>query len=361
MIKEGKFGVQEAVCLASIAISSKIFFSSPGYLTRFVGAAGWYMTIISCVTAIIAFKLIMMLFKQFPGKNIIDIFELTLGRGTGFFFSISFVAFFLYSDGILIREFIGVTKTFILTDTPLSVLAVLFVAVVMVVAVLGLESIARVAKFFAYTLLFFFVFVILLCVQNYQVTNLFPVGGYGIDKTLIHGLKRCSAYDEVMILTVFAGSLQGTKYLKKAGCISLFISGAIISIGLFCFSLAFPVQVLQELTSPMFTMARSISYGAFLQRLDPIFVFMWTISTLITGAIFFYSSVSCYCKIFRIRDTKPVILPMGILLFLIVMMPKSLLSVISGGVQTLRGYGWVVLFVLPIICLFVNAFKKETS
>lgn len=52
MIKEGKFGVQEAICLTWITIVSKVFFSSPAVLARLIGSTGWYATLISAAVAL---------------------------------------------------------------------------------------------------------------------------------------------------------------------------------------------------------------------------------------------------------------------------------------------------------------------
>lgn len=358
MIKEGKFGVQEAVCLATTAMSTKLFYSSPGYLTRIVGTAGWYMTIISNITALIAFSVILLLFYIYPGKNMIEIFEISLGRVIGFIFSILFGAYFLFSAGTIMREFLDIFKIYVLPETPLSLLALCVLSAVILSASLGLESIARVSKIFGYSILVCLIIVLLLCTQHYKAENLYPLLGYGIGKTVMHGMLRSSVYSEVMILTVFASSLQGTKYLRKAGYLSLLISGGIVAAGLFCFTMAFPVHQLQELAAPMFILARSISYGEFFQRLDPFFVFIWTICTLITVSILFYSAISCYNKTFRIQDRRVTIFPMSIFLFIVAIVPKDFLTVVEGSVQIFRENGWIVTFLLPIIALIVTGFRR---
>lgn len=93
MIKEGKFGVNEAVCLVTMAICNKIFSTTPGYITRTIGNTGWYMTLISCATALVFFILIYLLLKRFPGKNIVEIYDASLGRAVGFIFS--------FADGVI--------------------------------------------------------------------------------------------------------------------------------------------------------------------------------------------------------------------------------------------------------------------
>lgn len=359
MIKEGKIGVQEAVCLATITMSTKIFFSSPAFLTRFVGNTGWYMTLISNATAALAFTFIYLLLKRFPGKNIVDIFDISMGRIVGFIFSFMFTATFLQGAGVYSREFIEVLRIFVFPDSPTGFMIGALVVAVTVAAFLGLENIARISKLFGYIMLFAFIMLLILASQNFKYTNLFPILGFGLGPTLVHGLLRSSAYEEVTVLTVFAGSLQGIRYIKKAGYISLILSGIIISAGLLCFTLIFPYTVNQELAAPMYIFARTIRYGAFIQRLDPLFLFLWNTATFITISVLFYSSVSTYCKMFRLQDTRPVIIPMAVLLFALAMTPKDFPSIVYGYVERIREYGWAIFYVLPLVALIIAVLRKK--
>jgi spore germination protein KB len=359
MIKEGKFGVQEAVSLTTITISGKVFFTSPALLADFVGTASWQVTIISSITAMIAFSFVFLLLKRFPDMDIVQIFNIVLGPVAGFIASIIFAAAFLQGAGTILREFSDVIKVYVYPETPQNIILISFIAGTVIAAYLGLETIARLSKLVVYIMLSAYILVLALSVKNYNITNLFPILGYGVDRTVIHGLMRSSAYDEVLIISVFAGSLQGAKYIKKAGFISLILSGCIIAVGLFCFTLAFQVETTQELTAPMYVLARGIKLGTFLQRMDPIFIFLWNFASFISVTILFYCAVSIYAKTFKLNDTRPVVVPMSVLLFLVAIFPKDFTSVIEGYVQKSRELGWTVFFGLPIIVLIIALIRKK--
>ena len=59
------------------------FFTSPSALTNYVGTASWYMTLISDLTAIIGFAFLYLLLKRFPGKDIVEIFNVSFGKLIG--------------------------------------------------------------------------------------------------------------------------------------------------------------------------------------------------------------------------------------------------------------------------------------
>lgn len=359
MIKEGKIGVQEAVCLIVIAISNRVFFTAPTVVEQAVGTAGWYMSLISNIISIVFFSFILLLLKRFPGKNLLEIYDLAFGRVIGFMLALIYSVSFLAASGILLREFYEILKSFVLPQTPISALNASMTVVIAVSVFLGLETIARVAKLGAFFGLFLYLLLLLLSAPNFQFSNLFPILGYGFGKTIMEGFTRSSAYSEVIVLAIVAGSLQGISHIKKAGYISLILSGLLISGGIFCMQLQFPYYAFQEQTAPLYTMATIVDYGSFFQRLDPAFLIMWLIITVISGSIVFYCSVSSYCKTFSLKDKRPVIIPMAVLLFTVTMIPGDLPSVIHVYIEILKTFPIFLFYLLPLAALITAVLRKK--
>jgi spore germination protein KB len=266
---------------------------------------------------------------------------------------------FLTASGVLLREFFEILKSFVFPNTPISVLNGTMIIIVAVAVFLGLETIARAAKLAAFIALFGYLLLLALSSQNYKLSNLFPILGYGIGNTIIEGVTRSSAYSDVIVLAVFAGSLQGVKHIKRAGYLSLILSGLLVSIGIFCMSLIFPYYTFQEQTAPLYTLATMIKYGTFFQRLDPAFLFLWIIVTIISSSVVFYCSVSSYCKTFRLQDRRPVILSMAVLLFAVTMIPEDLPSVIAEYIELLRTLPIFLFYVLPLAALLTAIWRKK--
>jgi spore germination protein KB len=359
MIKEGKFGPQEGVWLIVITVCTKIFYTSPSMVAALTGTAGWYMTLISASVALLGFTFIYMLLKSFPGKDIIEIFEITLGPFIGFIFSSMLAIAMLYIASIRMREFLEVVKVYILPITPMPLILVLFLISVVILNMLGIETLARLSKLTSYGMVAGFFIVIMLAWQNYNVNNLFPIFGYGIKETLYHGLIRSSTYGEVIIIAVFAPCFQGTKYIKKLGYRGLILSAFFISLALLSFTLTFPYHVGMEIVSPMYEMAALIDYGRFLQRVDPIFLFIMGISSIISASTIFCAFISIYCKMFAMQDTKPVILGGSIIVFSLALFQSSMSDVVFKSVQNIRNYGGLFFYVLPVISLIAAKSRKK--
>lgn len=361
MINEGKIGVQESISLIVMAICSKIFFTSPGFLTTLVGTAGWLTTLISCTTSIVLFTFTYLLLKRFPGKNIVEVFNITLGSILGFLFSSIYAIAFLFEGSVVAREFADFMKIFTFPETPISFIIGAFIFVIAAAVYLGLESIARVAKLVGYSALGGYILVIMLSATEYRLANLFPVFGYGLDRIFLNGVVRSSAYSEVIILSVIAGSLQGSQHIKKIGYTSLVLSGVLLSMGLICMNLVFPYYITQEIVAPLYIMARSVEYGAFIQRLEPVALFLWIITTIITVSILLYCTVSVYCKMFRLQDMRPVIIPLSVIMFTAAMFPKDFSIIVGEYVQGTRTYGAAVFYLLPLITLLVSLVRGKRT
>ncbi len=359
MTKEGKIGFQEALWLLVITTSTKLFFSSPTMAVKLVATAEWYMTLVSAVVAAVGFIFIYLLLKRYPENNIMEIYNDVFGRFLGFILSFLLAAVLLIEAAVGIREFAEVQKVYVFPKTPITFIIGAFVAVAVILSFLGLEAVARYTKLVAFSLILAFVIIIILAFQHYQLHRLFPIYGYGLGKTIYHGAMRSSAYGEVIIVAIIAKSLHGAKEIKKLGFTSLLISEVLVLVAYLAFLLTFSYFFGRELTAPMYVMSSLINYGVFFQRTESIFLFIWNLTSLISGSVLLYMVLIVYCHMFRIKDKKPLIFPFAIILFSLSMIPRGIMDVISIYRQDLMQYGWIVFYIPPLIALITAIIRKK--
>jgi len=118
--------------------------------------------------------------------------------------------------------------------------------------------------------------VVLALFPHYRIDNITPVFGKNT-KILLNGIfVKHFGFIETILLFFFAPILGNYKEIKKAG----FITFAIISFISVSFTLAYcltvPYPASGSFFLPLYQMTRMIKSGAFLQRLEPIVVFVWT-------------------------------------------------------------------------------------
>ena len=359
MIDEGTIGMHEAVWLITITISAKVFFTSPATVMQLVGAAGWYMTLVAAALALLGFLCIYQLLKRFPGKDLVDIYEIALSRPLGSVFSCITGVYALAIAFIRLAEFTQTMRVYVLPLSPNWYIIGFFVLAIFVLAKLGVESIARLSVLLVYPMLVGYTLVIMLGSQNYRLYNLYPILGHGLKATVWNGFVRSSVYGEIIVLAVFAKSFQGAQYIKREGLISLGLSALILSSSLLFFSLSFPYHIGREIIAPMYEMAALINYGQTLQRVEPVFLLIWIISSLISTATMFYSFVWIFCKTFRIPDKNPIVLGGSVLVFAASLMHRDMVSIIVGAVELIRKIGSLIFFVMPLIALTAALIRKK--
>ena len=140
------------------------------------------MTLISALTAMFGFMFLYLLLKRFPNKNIMEIADMVLGKLGSIIFLFLFGGFLLWSASISIREFAEVLKVYVLPQSPPSFIIILFLITIIVLSFMGLETIARFAKFIIYILGVGFILVFPAFCPEHCTSVSFPLLGYGLIK-----------------------------------------------------------------------------------------------------------------------------------------------------------------------------------
>lgn len=358
MIKEGKFGAHEMICLVVIAMGNKALFSAVSEFLDLSATSAWIMTLISCASASLLFIFVYKLLKRFPGKNLMEIFDITLGRAVGFVFSLAFAVAILFCCSILIREFAAISSEYVFPNTPQISIKIALMLPVILACYFGLESIARFSKFTTYFALLSLLLLITGIIPFMETENMYPVMGYGLDATVWEGLKHTCTYSEVIFVAIFAGSLHGIKQIKKAAYISLLVSGIIIAGVTLVSILVLSYPLGQEQLAPLYVIARQINMGHFFERLDPLFLYLWFVSTIITVAIEFYTGISVYCKAFKLQDHRALILPAAAVVLAVSFIPKNFTAV-ERALMFIRTYGIFVVFLMPVVALLVSLVRRK--
>jgi len=70
----------------------------------------------------------------------------------------------------------------------------------------------------------------------------------------------------------------------------------------------------EHLTFPFFSLARYISVARFLERVDALIMVMWVAGVTVKVAAFYYAAALGAGQLFGLKDYRPVVLPLGVIL-----------------------------------------------
>ena len=112
-------------------------------------------------------------------------------------------------------------------------------------------------------------------------------------------------------------------------------------------------------TMPLYSAAAYIEFGGFFQRLDSIFLLIWTLSFVCYLSIVSKFGLYIFRKISNIKETKAIIYPYSFLMFAICLIPKN--SSISKFYET-NIYPYIVIvlvFIISFLVLILAYFKRK--
>ena len=316
-----------------------------------------YVAIIAILISYLIYKLI----KNFSGSDIIDISEYLGGKVFKTIIGIIFISYFSISSGILLRNFCECLKIVYYPMTSLVFIILAFIVTLYIVLKFNFSSISKVNLIIIPLVLISIVFLFVANLENFSISNMFPIFGDGLFDTFVTGLGNISAFAGIALLYFLPPYLQEPQKTKKVFLLSMFF-GAIyllLCVSIILFMLIFLMYTNEIL--PLYSAARYIEFGTFFQRLESIFLLIWILQVCCYLAIITKISISILKKVTNCKYEKPIILLFTLLIFAISFLPKNyaISKFIESSVNKYLSIG-ITIFLGLIILILAN-FKKSVK
>lgn len=348
MIREGRFGVFEAVTLLLWPTLGKIYLSYSSGIIQENYSAAWIAVIIGCITASIWFLPLAGLLKRYPGEDFANIAESVAGPFFGKILTGVVVGFFFISTVLILRQIAETVIGTALPQIPLLAIIIPFTLVMLLPSYWGLETSARFAALATPFLLIGGIGLFFLQFKNMSLNNLAPLWGPGIKQLAINGFSCSSLLSELIFLGFLAPSIPKKKTIAIG--IYLIVSASILlTAAMLVTQTIFPPQVAAENTYPFYEISRSIYFGRFYQRVEFVFIFIWISIVLLSLAIRFYFTTIGLARIFRMPYHQPLIGMVALMVLAAALLFPNYNTVIYLD-NLIRGHwSWVPAFLIPLI------------
>lgn len=279
------------------------------------------------ILAIILVLLICNLFKRFPGQDILDISNFLFGKHFKFLVGILFLAYLLSTGGIFLRYFCEALKIIYFSQTQIYYILLLFIITVIIVAKLGDKAIIRSNLLLLPITLLGITFIFIANIKNLVPQKIFPLLGYGFDKTFIEGLENLYAFGNIAVLYFLPSYLKDIKQFKKISIISIVISCVYLLLCLSLLLIMFTFILSNQEIMPLYLASRFIEFGTFFQRVDAIFLLIWIWTMVLHLSIFMMLSIKIFQKITIIKNRNIIIYFFSFIVFIISLIPKNLVQI----------------------------------
>ncbi|WP_010252694.1 GerAB/ArcD/ProY family transporter [Acetivibrio cellulolyticus] len=298
-----------------ILLSGVMFGSAPLLISSSVAAlAGpdsWISIIIATVVGLLVVWINTILAQLHPGKTILEVIQIVLGKWLGGFMAVCFVLI-TFITGTQVAWYVGdFFTTMYMAGTSSYYINILFVAVLAIALLYGLEAMFRATEIIFMLGFPLMTISLIMLAPQVKVDNLLPIMENGIGPAIKGVIPIMSFVIMPIILLnmVFPANIVDFKKAKKAMFVGYFL-GIIVS----AFAIMFCVLVLgstvtANLRFPLFTVTKEINVGTIFSRVEALVVFVWIVTNFISTYAFLYASIKGLSQLLKLKDYKTLVLP----------------------------------------------------
>lgn len=333
----------------------------PALIVSIAKQDAWITALITPILGIPVIWIYCFLGSEFPNMTLVGIIKKVFGKWIGFIFSAAYVGLFLEMAAHIPWYVSNFLTMQVMPETPRYVINFLFMAAVILAGLYGIEAIARASEIFMYFVLISFLISMLLILPKVSIENIQPVLENGIIQ-IVKGsifIAAFTTFPMIALLMIYPMNAKNIMKAKKSILKGYLQSGAIVFIIIFVSISVLGSAVIEKSRYPTYFLMKEIDVGVIFTRLEFVIAVVWNITELSIGILFFYSGVTGLSELFGLKDYKKIVIPMGIITFLMsgVIYPDSTYEsnwIVYAWMPYILTYGLII----PLILISVFLIKK---
>lgn len=298
-----------------------------------------------------------------PGKNLYQLFEFCFGRKASIILAFLYSTYFIYLGSRVIRDVGELITAALMPNTPIEVISITFSLIVGYIIYLGLEVLGRTAEIFSpYIFVFIFlVTIFLLASGTIEVGRIQPVLGEGIRpiaKAIFPNIMTFP-YGELVTFLIVLPYVSNTEYRLRISIIGVCIASLLLIIASILTIWTLGVDTMQRSNFPLLSVARIVSIGNFIERIDAFVVFIMLLTILIKSCLFFFAGLKGLEHIFHL-PFRYFAFPMSMLLALFsVLTSLGFADLVQEGLKMVPYYMHIPFqFCIPLLVFMVTKWKQ---
>ncbi|WP_406567161.1 GerAB/ArcD/ProY family transporter [Brevibacillus borstelensis] len=268
---------------------------------------------------------------------------------------------FHFSFGTDARDLGNFIVSNVMPETPVEVILISFSMVVVIATRYGLEVIARTTEIFFPWIFVSLLFLTFTLLPEIEINQLEPVTEGGIKPLLGAGIQFSSLQEFVCFLMLLPFVNRPKKVLH-----SLLLGAAAGGVILIIITALCILVLGSDFTArniyPSFVLAKKISIGNFLERVEVLLAGVWFLSIFIKTTITFYVSALGLAQSLELRTYKPLTVPLGVLMVaLSVLAYPNITKLLEFVPKIWFSYAYTFLLLLPLLLLLVALIRGKSE
>ncbi|MZQ82212.1 endospore germination permease [Paenibacillus sp. 5J-6] len=260
--------------------------------------------------------------RMYPAMTLFDMNEHVLGKWLGKGVTLLYIyVMFVLSAQVLF--YIGTFMTTqIMPTTPIQSIHILMITFTVIGAKLGVVILARTAEiFFPWILLLFFLLVIFVAPQS-NIKNLLPIGEASFMSIARPAMFMIvfSFFPIIFTLCLISKEAKFPARFAKSFFYGGITSGIMMIIITLLGILVMGADQSARHVYATYALAKKISVGNFLQRIEVTVAFLWFISIYFKLTLYFHVTLKAIASFFRLQNYRALATPAGFIVIVLSLM-----------------------------------------
>ena len=351
----------QGVVLLTLTILPTAILFLPSVVSNTAGKDAWVSIIVAALFSLVVLLLVTTLTRRFPGKNLFQISEAVLGKFLGKIASLLYIWLFIHITAVVMREFGEFMTIAFMPETPLPVFNIILMLMVAYALKMGLETLARTGEVIFFLITSNLILIMILNIPEVEGKLLLPVLAQGIRPVMQGALVPAAFLGEILLIGVFAPFLHNRAKERKIALLGIAINTFFLALGTAVSIAVFGVKELANFRFPFLMFVRIIEIGGFIERIDALVMVIWISGIAVKTAIFAYAALLGIKEVFGLKDTRPLILPLGVILVpLSILLHKNIEDLSFFIAHTWPRYAISVYWLgLPLLFLLVAILRNK--
>ena len=318
----------------------------------------WLSVAFGGLIALLAGFIMVKLSMEYPEKTLYQYSRDIIGKWPGGLFSLLLICYFLATSSFQVRSVTEVMGFYLLEETPLWAMAMVFLWSGIYLITGGINPVARLYEIiFPITVLIFLV-VIFMSASIFETDNLRPVLGKGI-VPVMQGVKTTSfAYTGIEVLLIIVPFMRKPEQALKATLIGISFPIVFYMITVIMVIGALSIDGVTSRTWPTIDLMRSFEIrGLIFERFESLLLVIWIMQIFSNFTISYFAAAIGLSQLLK-RRMEPILFGLLPVIYLIAMTPKNINQLFQMG--DLIGNSAIFLVgLIPLMLLVISKVRRR--
>ena len=357
-LREGRIGLQEAVCAAALSLSAKAVFIRQDILSD--GGNGlWQSCLLSVALTLGLLLMVFALLRRTGAPGLTEAFRIALGPFFGAAAALLLAAAQFFGAVFLAENFLILLRHYVMVNTPDWFLALFLLAGALPLAWMGLEAITRTSKILLPLFCIALAITLFGAASGFSAYRLFPLLGPGSASIGVRSVQQTFFWSDALLLTALPVTLQNRKTLRNASVSSALLGGGIALLCLLAVSLSFAYPLLAKISAPIYKLS-GVARSQHLRRLAESMPFVWLSAVLCAAGWNLYHAARLHCRVFSIQNIRAVLPAFAATLYFAVLIFSAEQPWSNRIFFWLKEWGWTFLALPIVLSVLFSLIKRRT-